>query len=253
VENSYRSKFAKFVTHSQDVTDRKNPKAFGVMLHTTGRGVLDAAKARGITPMEWAIRVYTARGAFFPHYVVQDKVAWQIADERERAAHCGLPAMQRAHYMNGSWRRAVSPEGLALWNHRWPGVRCPPMLYPSRYPNEDYIGIEIIPQPDATFSADSIATAATLTADILRRHGVKWAVNVDPKDDKKVIGTRQIVGHEDIEPLERWDAIGGWDPGALRAKPRWDWSRFMALATMADIEQMEAGIEPLPQDGEPQA
>ena len=34
----------------------------------------------------------------------------------------------------------------------------------------------------------------------------------------------RLVGHEDIEPLERWNKQGGWDPGALRVKPKFVWA-----------------------------
>ena len=36
----------------------------------------------------------------------------------------------------------------------------------------------------------------------------------------------RLVGHEDVQPIERCDlqgaGLGGWDPGARRSRPFWD-------------------------------
>lgn len=32
----------------------------------------------------------------------------------------------------------------------------------------------------------------------------------------------RLVGHEDVQPIERHDKGGGWDPGSRRARPYWD-------------------------------
>ncbi len=51
-----------------------------------------------------------------------------------------------------------------------------------------------------------------LCADIGKRHGFPdgWQ------------HTSRLVGHEDVDILERMDSHGGWDPGYLRAQPYFD-------------------------------
>jgi hypothetical protein len=42
---------------------------------------------------------------------------------------------------------------------------------------------------------------------------------------KLTLSGPRLVGHEDVHPLRRWDVYGGWDPGALREKPRFHWDQ----------------------------
>lgn len=237
--DEFRSDLATLVGNHQDVRDRPNPKAFGVMIHTTGRGLLDRARRERISPMEAAINVYTAPGAYFPHYVVHGNEAVQIADERERASHAGVPASQRRLYLSGQWESMVPKKTLKRWRKRWPGFKSPSHLYPGRSPNACYIGIEMIPKRDATFSWPTVKTAARLTEDIMARHGI------DPGDDLDGTGYPQLVGHEDVEPLERWNRFGGWDPGALRAKPLFIWDTFHGYVAKARLDRLNGQIEEL--------
>ena len=59
-------------------------------------------------------------------------------------------------------------------------------------------------------------TIARLAWDIAQRH--EW-----PRTESWWRSTR-LLGHEDITPLSRCDKNGGWDPGALREKPYFDWN-----------------------------
>jgi hypothetical protein len=36
-----------------------------------------------------------------------------------------------------------------------------------------------------------------------------------------------LVCHEDLSPLKRWDKGGGWDVGVLRAVPRLGWDEVL--------------------------
>ena len=43
----------------------------------------------------------------------------------------------------------------------------------------------------------------------------------------------RLVTHEDVQPFERWDAHGGWDPGILRAKPTYNWPLLLECIAAA--------------------
>lgn len=196
------------------------------------------AQKLGIDPLEVALSVYLApdnpkKGIFtnFPHYVLD----WaghilQVADELERARHVALGA-DRALYASGAWRRKVSPKCLALWDARW-GKKSPLGLFPSKAPNEDYVGIECIPllapQADGSLFTDAqYRSLAALLWDIAQRHGFSL-------DDRS-----RLVGHEDLEPLGRWYPAKsrrpyGWDPGGLQPFPAaFDWRRVVPTARVA--------------------
>jgi N-acetyl-anhydromuramyl-L-alanine amidase AmpD len=210
------------VQQPQDVDNRENPRAFGVMFHTTGRGVLDRAKEWGLSPLKAAEQIYTRKGASFAHYILgQDGTLLQVADELEHAAHTGIPRAQREQYMSGAWTQAVKATTLQKWQKRWPGFKSPSHLYPTTSPNSCYIGVEFIPDNNAEFSAAQYAASAALVVDIATRH--KFLAEMRNKLLENLASPR-LVGHEDIEPLERWNKMGGWDPGALRDAPKFVWA-----------------------------
>jgi N-acetyl-anhydromuramyl-L-alanine amidase AmpD len=198
---------------------KRRSAPWGVCLHTTGSGLPRKAKRLGRDELEVAVEYYvgTARGG--PAYVVGgDGQVVQVADEDEHTFHVGSygPAGEdrRGQYLSGEWRRLAPPRAVELWEARWPGKRCPQELFPSVHPNADYIGVEIIPRLSAQgdglrFSDAQHGAVGRLLADIGRRHAWLdgwWR-------------TPRLVGHEDVGLLDRSDAGGGWDPGALRQRP----------------------------------
>lgn len=234
----FRSRHAIMAKSPQgaDVENRVTP-IYGVMLHTTGRGILQRAEKQRVTPLKAAVDLYTGRGANFAHYVIdQVGMTVQIADEDERAPQAGITTAQRQLYLTGEWEKKVNPKALAMWKARWSNHKSPSHLYPTRSPNDCYVGIEMIPDPQAQFSKAQVFAAAVLVDDILHRHRID--IDIDAAHDL-VRGNPHIVGHEDIEPLERWDAGGGWDPGALRLDSRFDWVHFMREFVIAGIDRME--------------
>lgn len=84
--------------------------------------------------------------------------------------------------------------------HRRPGAIPPPMRDGLRYTQQ---------QHDAV---------ATLAVDIAHRHGWsgQWWLS------------SRLVGHEDVSPITRHTSDGGWDPGALRSEPWFDWNYVYA-------------------------
>lgn len=214
------SPVAQRVGKPQDVTDRKQVQAWGLCVHTTGRGLPEEAKKLNRDGLVHAVEIYCRKDANFPHYVIgPGGDIRQIADDKERARHAGIDDAERKLYESGEWKKKVSAAALALWERRWPGVKNPLHLFPSRSPNEDYLGVELIPsltkQPNGTLFTDAqYESLGKLCRDIEQRHGIK-------------LEGKRLVGHEDLEPLSRWDKTGGWDPGGLRPEGKlyFDWGR----------------------------
>ena len=203
------------------MAQRTSLTPYGVCVHTTGRGVPDKALREHRTDVaSVALELYSRPGENFPHYCIDwGGCIYQIADEQIRAWHVAITLADRARYWAGSWKTALDPSAVDLWNIRWPGVKSPLHLFPSRAPNNDYLGVELIPRMlrerwpynQTLFTDAQYAALSRLLTDIEDRYAIT------------LTGSR-LVGHEDISPLTRWDSLGGWDPGALRARPYFDWS-----------------------------
>jgi hypothetical protein len=201
---------------------------WGFLLHTTGGGVTDSARKHGKMPIMVAIETYIAsqngsNGYFWggPSYVIDhDGVLYQLAPENIETMHAG--SQNRPRYLDGSWKTACSPATVAHWTAKWwPRYSHPYALFPTHSPNLDYIGCEMIPcgdgfgspmAPGLRFTRAQHETALALAIDIGKRRG--WA------DGWR--SSSKLLGHEDVDPLERSDAGGGWDPGYLRASPYFD-------------------------------
>jgi hypothetical protein len=209
-----------------------NPrKPWGYLLHTTGSGVTAQAKKkwRGLsTPLEVALAIYIdyqngAAGYPWggPGYVIDhDGGIHQIAPDEARTEHAG--SNNRTLYHSGEWTRLVSAETAAQWHKRWPGRKHPYSMVPAVTPNIDYVGVEMIPvgdgfggqpmRPGLRFTLAQHDAAIALGRDLGCRHGwpAGWA------------NTGRLLGHEDVDPIVRSDAHGGWDPGAMRTLPYFD-------------------------------
>lgn len=216
-------------------------EAFGYLIHTTGGGVTDLAKRKKRKPIDVAIDVYIAsqRGSNGykwggPHYVGDhDGTLYQLAPDNVKTAHCGgrsekYPDGTRPFYINGTWVAKVTAAVVAEWRKRWPGVKHPYALFPSRDPNTDYVGLELIPigdgfggepmAPGLRFTKAQHDIAIALGRDLGARH--EWP---DGWHD-----TGRLVGHEDVDILNRSDKVGGWDPGATRPDPYFDFAYVKA-------------------------
>lgn len=212
---------------------RRNP--FGICLHTTGSGVTKMAGARKEKPIDVALRVYIgmqngAEGYLWggPSYVIDhDGVVYQIAPDWVQTAHAG--SSNRPAYLNGAWKSRISQTALRHWSGQWGNLYSNPYgLFPSKSPNTDYVGIEMIPvgngfgtpaKPDLLFTEAQHVNVAKLCREIgdNNKFPSGWET------------TSRLVGHEDIAPIERSQKAGGWDPGYLRDKPHFDFPRVRAL------------------------
>lgn len=211
-----RSTLAAQVSRPRDVDDRTLP-VWGLCVHTTGSGIVDNALKLRVDPLDHAVHYYLTPGTFFPHYVCGwDGRLVQVADELERAQHVGFA--ERSKYLSGAWEKAVAPALLARWKARWPGFKSPAHLFPGSSPNNVYIGVELTPLPkrdpaNGLFTVEQYRSVAALANDI----GTRWALGA-----RWWRGPR-LLGHEDLNPITR----PGWDPGALRVVPDFQWSAVL--------------------------
>lgn len=222
--------------HRTDHITLRNP--WGFLLHTTGSGVLRRARADGKSPIDVALQVYRASQGVTGH-PGSNGYAWggpgylighhgeihQLAPDDVMTMHAGGP--DRSSYLSGAWRARVSAETSTRWAAQWPGVASPQHLYPSESANADYVGAEMIPcgmgygeplRAGLRFSAAQHDAAIALGRDLAARHGwpAGWA------------RTPRLLGHEDVQPIERQDGQGGWDPGWLRGRPYFDFELVRA-------------------------
>jgi len=201
----------------------------GVCIHTTGVGVLSARD-----PVARALELYTTKSNPFPHYVLAPEGDLiQVAAESVCSWHAGIAADERKAYANGSWLRQVGRAALSRWRLEFPGMASPIDLIDGNDPNQAYISIELIPQADATFLDCQYEILSLWVRDVWERHDLpqhnKWEGPPIVGHWIKMRRAGRLVGHEDVEPLTRWNRAGGWDPGALRAVPRFDWNKLIAL------------------------
>lgn len=229
----YKSSLAKPAFTSK--IRKKRNTLFGITVHTTGRGVLDKAKKKGQTPIEWALGYYKRTAG--PHYCIDtDGTIYQIQPDHWMGAHVGIAPIERKEYLSGAWTAKFKKNpAYELWKRRWPGYESPQHLYPSPSPNADYIGVELIPLVDATYTDAQYESLANLCLDRAKAHGWEdgWAA------------TPRLVGHEDLDAYDRWHkTIGGWDPGYLRAKPKFHWEKlFKYMNKGMEEESTPAPVE----------
>lgn len=206
----------------------RNP--WGFLVHTTGGGVTAQAKKRKRSPIDVAIQIYIdsqngSNGYFWggPTYVMDhDGTIYALAPEEILTNHCGGP--NRPLYRNGTWIKKATSAAVARWNAQWgPKYDDPYDLFPSTSPNVNYVGLEMIPCGDGfgepmraglRFSKAQHDACVDLARDVGQRH--QWPAGW--------WRTSRLVGHEDVDILNRMDKGGGWDPGFLRAQPYFDFN-----------------------------
>ena len=149
---------------------------------------------------------------------------FQMLDDDRRGAHVGISISERLSYLSGQWiiSKKISFHARMLWKNRWPKHKSPQHLYPTTSPNACYIGVELIPLPERGenglwFTDMQHDAVKRLCEDLEGRHC--WPDGW--------METSRLVGHEDIDAFARWDEGGGWDPGAMRTRPRFDWGKVL--------------------------
>lgn len=202
---------------------------WGMVVHTTGRGIVAKARRKLQSPSDSDIGDYVVeyyRKRSIVHYCITwEGVIHQLMPDNWRGAHVGIGRErdwrgilrnERKRYLSGAWEKDINNDiSVRRWRNRWPGWKSPQHMYPTKSPNACYIGVELVPLDDATYTDDQYSALEVLLNDRAQAH--HWPLYW--KDSTR------LVGHEDIDAYGRWDKHGGWDPGALRAKPRFDWHR----------------------------
>jgi hypothetical protein len=184
---------------------------FGLVVHTTGRGPVVKSKRTRRSPIQEALNVYYGQ-PYDAHYVVDyDGTIHAIVPENRVSWHAGWGGAGRRRW--ASWTAPTWWSGV--WG-RW-RARTPADLLPkgANDPNQVYIGVELLGNETASgFTSAQYDALARLVVDVARRHGITIPSAPSPR----------LLGHEDVEPIQRSDRSGGWDPGAHRARPVFSWS-----------------------------
>lgn len=209
-----------FAVRSPATAKKRNPMPsgvpYGIMIHTTGRGVISKAVQRGTTPVDEALNYYLKTCGV--HYLNgYDGTLIQMLPDDRFGAHAGVSEIHRKKMLSGEWKRDFSINVVSLWEKRWPGVKSPQHLFPTTSPNGSYIGVENVPKMNLQYTDAQYETLIQLCFERGLAHN--W-----PEGWHR---TSRLLCHEDTSPYTRWDSGGGWDPGALRESPRFDWDRLV--------------------------
>jgi len=225
----------------------KREMTIGLCVHVTGVGIY-AGKRTEKQALDRALDIYAGKNAPFAHYVIgRDGTLYQIADDAMRAWHAGIDREQRGIYSSGAWRRKVSSDVYAAWRQSFPTFDDPLDLVRGRDPNDVYVSVELQSGPRSSDvpTDEQYVKLRDLILDVWDDFDLpKWS----KWDGTPWIGfwpmmrrEGRLVGHEDVEPLERTNRSGGWDPGALARggflRPaRFDWERLFTLLEQASRE-----------------
>jgi len=219
------------VDHLRNVRDQQLP-AIVIFDHITGRGTWNNAEKNKQDPLDRIGDYFTKDGKPFAHYTV---CPWgsilQVAYERERPWAQGLSDNQMAQEPPDFWKEYWRPRGInnvrqlmqelyAAYGTPYTGRR----LRGSLSPNSRAIAIEHIQYGNGfKLTAAQYRMSHILHMDIAIRHGMDVAGMINWKQ------RLQVLGHEDVDPWGRGARGAGWDPGALRKKPRFCWRCLLTL------------------------
>jgi N-acetylmuramoyl-L-alanine amidase len=236
---------------------------YGLVVHTTGSGLPESARQQGIYHTVRAVQYYSQSHGC--HYVngwagMAGGDLIQMANEREQAIGVGMSSEdpkedQRRSVESGNWEADLPAVVVQHWRERWPDRENPLDLLPgTKTANSCYIHVECVPcvyhfngplvtdappmREGLRFTQAQCDTIAELAVDIATRNG--WPT------DEQWWRTPRLLGHEDLTPIARCDPNGGWDPGALRDKPYFDWDYVYAR-----IEELVSGGGGVPAEPTP--
>ncbi len=205
---------------------------WGDCVHTTGSGVPDRAieftnkYGEAWSPAEIACYFYAKPSMGCPHEVIDtDGAVYRIVDESMIPAHCGVQSWMRRVMLDGSWEDYCPPEMVRQWRKAW-GRRweSPQHMFTGTNANWRYRGTELIPTRDRLYTGPQLEALCKRLAWSSRTYKIPHLSLTQPQ---------RLLGHEDLNPFPtakdgRADTKGGWDPGARRAVPRFDWAHVRA-------------------------
>lgn len=212
---------------------RKGP-VYGLCVHTSGSGPLRRAKKTGRRPDEIALDYYDS-AKYSTHFVAGHKGLYQITDAREQVSHIGYTggiggrmsaSRRRQWYHSGQWAKAM-PKFTKRWRQAWIGRSSPSALHPSKFPNADYVAIELLPctlgfgLPLSGFRYSMAQHVAVAVVALELAEAFDWPERFE--------FSGRLAGHEDLGPHNRVGPAGrpkdgeAWDPGRHREKPWISW------------------------------
>ena len=198
----------------------------GLVVHTTGRTIVNRAIKLGKDPGQFAIDYYQRTTG--THYVIDyDGTIWQVASEHERAYGVGTKEQENAENSREGWQKIAGPIVAQAWIDTWGNTRTPLGLIPD-HPNACMVHCELPPLPAERrnealasglwYTAAQHEAVAHLAIDIAQRNGFAhvraWWL---PKAGER------ILEHGDITPVSRMDPNGVYDLGGRRLSPRFQW------------------------------
>lgn len=179
-----------------------------IVIHTTGNPDLNKV-----------LDYYKSVDGLQPHYVIDvDGTGYQIAAEDKIAYHCKIEQSEAGLYRLGwgtwsqwTWKNNnpvhIGGEfsGYRDWKETWfsRGILSPLELITGSHPNFVTVGIELLQPEDPThyiFTEEQYRSLARLISEVGQRHGI-------------ALERTRLLGHSDISPMRRCNAVGGWDPG----------------------------------------
>jgi hypothetical protein len=201
------------------------PAVFGLLVHTCGQTIVQEAVDKGLDVGQYVADYYDTPGVFAPNYVCDwNGKFWKIAEENRVMPHCGrMPPVSYQAYVGTSWQSRVSATTLEYWKKHWPGKDSPNQLFPTISANYSYVGIEftpIVPTPSGLRFTEAQHIAL-----------VNFAINFAVRNrlPRGWQNTSRFLAHEDLDPITRSDAGGGWDIGWLRPSPYFDLGSVRSL------------------------
>lgn len=203
---------------------------YGLCVHTTGQSIVRRFHQSGSEDICKDIAQWYLTARYAAHYTIAwDGTIYQIADDDRRLSHVGHSSAWRRRYLSDDWESTVPIKVAEHWRARWPVQKSPAHLYPSTWPNTDYVGVELPPVgywhrgeyhemaepfPDSRYTTAQYVSCGALAQTLAERHGWPDGWLESPR----------LLGHEDLTPHSRSNGRGGWDPGALRDEPWIDWA-----------------------------
>jgi len=231
----------------RDVLDQKLP-ARRIVCHITGTLTYINAAKKGIPPLDHLEDYFDDADRPFAHYSVDPWGRIRChAPENERPWSQGWSGL-------GGRRKLLAniQDGLRKVPQWWVDEHCYGetaylrherafvQLFSEGTPNDRSISIEFIQWqkmhvvkkilvPDGALNykltVAQYLAGNMLMHDIALRHGIEWPSDLSER-------TYFFLGHEDCDPWGRGTAAGGWDPGALRDAPRFDWECMLFLTKL---------------------
>lgn len=245
--------------------ERTDP-VHGLVVHMTGGSIVKKAVEAGVDPVVFASDYYSTKD-YSVHYLADyGGSLFQFTDDRLRTPHVGVSPFERGAYLDGAWARGkrargqgsqgligpVSKTAVSRWQESWDGYQSPQHLFPTRYVNDSYVGIEMPPcgfhvdgkwkhLPDHEPHREGLrhttgqhVAIAILAWDLAQRWGWPNDWHVDPRGNAR---SPRLLGHEDVDLFGRSNRSGGWDPGWLRKSVWFDWDFVYQLI----VQRSECG------------